>query len=225
MSVQLEEVMYDEDPEALKELIKKGVDPSELGNWALRYAEENELPAMVKVLKADGRVRNYENFMEAVKRGDLKDVKKYHSKLTGIIDELSTNNALLIARNKGFTEIEDFLYEDPRIQLQEKVYDKAFPREIAVLLQEDLVMNDPGTFDTLKTEEYQKVYEAEVLRRKRKGVLDTAIGLRSLKLEPIGGRPERLPIYVVEEIINKAYDTRGTLGLQEVIPRIQNIFY
>jgi Ran GTPase-activating protein (RanGAP) involved in mRNA processing and transport len=62
----------------------------------------------------------------------------------------------------------------------------------------------------------------EILRGKQKSFLDTAIALRSLNVESTGGK---LPIYVVEEIINYAYDTRGALGLSETIPRIQNIFY
>ena len=221
MSTELEEAMYDEDPERLKEWIKKGCDPSELGNWALRYAEENELKTMIEILKKEPRVQNYENFVEAIKNDDMEAVEDYHRQLTGIIDEHTINYPLLYARNGGFDEIEEFLYEDPRIRLQEKVYDNAYPSEIAELLKEDKVMEDPGTRDLMtKQEEYMKVYNQELKRRKKKGVIDTAIGLRGIQTSR-----GRLPIHVVEEIINSAYNTRGTLGLGEVIPRIQNIFY
>lgn len=220
MSAELEEALYDEDFKRLKEWINQGGDPSELGNWALRYAEDNELKTIIKILKKDPRVQNYEHFIDAIKRGDLEEVEIYHGKLTGIIDEQSTNYPLLYARNERYDEIEEFLLEDPRILLQEKVYDNAYPSEIANLLKEKKVMEDPGTYDLIvKNEEYVEVYDKELERRKKKGVLDTAIGLRGVHTSK-----GRLPIHVVEEIINKAYDTRGTLGLSEVIPRIQNIF-
>jgi len=223
MSSELEEVMYDEDPTGLQELLERGdVDPSEIGNWSLRHAEDNDLQEMAKILKKDPRVRNYENFIKSIKDGNFEKVGEYHSKLTGIIDEQSTNYPLLLARNAGFDEIEQFLLEDPRVQLQEKAYDNAYPREIAELLKIDIVMADPGTRDLLmKKEEYREVYNEELEDRiRKKGVLDAAIGLRGLQTSK-----GRLPVHVVEEIINRAYDTRGTLGLTEVIPRIQNIFY
>src|SRR6056297_2520226 len=151
MSVELEETMYEEDPKGLEELLgkRKDIDPSELGNWALRYAEDNNLKQMMAILRKDPRVKNYENFLKAIKEGDLKRVKQYHRKLTGIIDEDSVNTALLLARNSGFGKIEEFLLEDPRILLQEKVRDNAFPYEIEELLEEDIVIADPGTYDLI----------------------------------------------------------------------------
>jgi hypothetical protein len=218
MSAELEMIMYDEEPQPLKEWILNGGDPSEIGNWALNYAEDNDFPLMIEILKKDKRVQNYEQFIDSIKKGNLKNVVKYYKKLTSIIDDQSPNRALLIARNEGYDDIEQFLLNDPRIQLQEIVHTEPNPDVIRKLLKKDIVFNEIGIEDVLG-QRYYDLYEDEILRRKRQGVLDTAIAFRDLS---VGEGP--LPLHVVEEIINHAYDTRGTLGLHEIIPRIEGVF-
>ena len=59
MSSQLKEIMHGEDPEQLIEWIDQGNDPSEDGNWAIRYARKHELKTMVSILMDDRRVAEY----------------------------------------------------------------------------------------------------------------------------------------------------------------------
>ena len=61
MSSQLKEIMHGEDPEQLIEWIEQGNDPSEDGNWAIRYARNHELKTMVGILMNDRRVATYKD--------------------------------------------------------------------------------------------------------------------------------------------------------------------
>jgi len=217
LQLQFEELLYDQDPIAIQDWISKGGDPSELGNWALDYAKENNLKTIVQILERDPRVMAYKKFMQSIKTGNLETVQEYYRNLTAIMDQYPINHAVLLARNKGFDDIEQFLVEDPRILLQHKIHDNAFPHEIKELLENPLVFDDPGLYEIIsKKPDYKKEYDKIVTK---KNVIDTSIALRGLQTS--GGR---LPVHVVEEILHHAYNTRSTLELSEVIARIQNIF-
>jgi len=218
MSVYLEEIIYDEDPKALKEWIAKGGDPSEFSNWALDYANRRNLKTMIDILSKNPKVKNFNNFMDAIKKGDLEAVKRYHAKGVSIFDNRTENTAVKIAREKGFGEIEEFLYEDPRIRLQQAVYDRDVP-QIVQLLQDDFVFNEIGIEDVLGNR-FFRLYEQEDERRK-KGFLDTTIAMRDLPVDTWTGT---LPPHVLADIIYKAYGEGGALELGQIIPKIERIF-
>jgi len=63
-------------------------------------------------------------------------------------------------------------------------------------------------------------FSPEIKRQLTEKVIDTSIALKHLPVETWSGK---IPTLVIEEIINHAYNTRGTLGLAETYDLVREI--